>query len=51
MEDEDIELELEDALKEADKVQLKGICKDSRKDGIRDKEEAVNDAKKYILNN
>lgn len=52
LEDEDIELELEDALKEADKAQLKkAFAKILEKTESETKKKAVNDAKKYILNN
>ncbi|AUS96610.1 ISLre2 family transposase [Clostridium thermosuccinogenes] len=52
LEDEDIEQELDDALKEADKAGLKkAFAKILEKTESETKRKAVNDAKRYILNN
>jgi len=52
LEDEDIEQEIDDALKEADKALLKkAFAKILEKTESETKKKAINDAKRYILNN
>ena len=52
LEEKDIEQEIDDALKEADKKQLKkAFAKILEKTESETKKKAVNDAKRYILNN